>query len=614
MTIYYGDISEDLQIADSNKMVLIPEEGVVDELAVSDVVAATVTWSGEALTEGLTIADRMFSLGPDEADEVIQVSDTVEIVRVFQGRIREDVEIADVLALATTFGPTITENVVVSDGMIVGLTYSPVLTEALTVDDVVRGLHPHVVENITVSDVVEIVKRRIPMNTFQLFMRRTTDVYEVDMMPIFECCDTADKMCCGYMGTDIGPGDSVLIRIIGGCPPFTWEVSALGTLEFGITQNRTNILHGSESGLIGDSITVTITDDCDTEINCTIPFVPDYGDDYGCCSDPDYTELAYENDGATIFMPAARKFLVEVTGGCPPFRWIVDNPNFWWNSEYTEGRKNVLNSMPAIAHKECCTAWVIEDCNSSVTFRICPWPEIPDDVGPGPYEPGPGDCADFTYTPVSWDDDNPTTGPVDGSVSLSVENGVGPFLWMVTGAGASFATAITYGRGNSMTCSSFCGTAEITVTDLFCGETCSGVVLSVDGNWTYQGYTDDNHVLSCNNIMFPYSTYVGDSGKYRYYSSAVSMSSAKCCTYSGGFKDCKNTMDASNVQPALITNAYYAVTAGDTRIDCCTELNNHYPGPTPCQWPCESGSCGNSNYACSAKAWFSKLQIFEWTC
>jgi hypothetical protein len=604
MTIYYGDITEDLQIADSNKMVLIPEEGVVDELAVSDVVAATVTWSGEALTEGLTIADRMFSLGPDEADEVIQVSDTVEIVRVFQGRIREDVEIADVLAIAATFGPTITENVVVSDGMIVGLTYSPVLTEALTVDDVVRGLHPHVVESVTVADVVEIVKRRIPMNTFQLFMRRTTDVYEVDMMPIAECCDAADKMCCGYMGTDIGPGDSVLIRIIGGCPPFTWEVSALGTLEFGITQNRTNVLHGSESGLIGDSITVTITDDCDTEINCTIPFVPDYGDDYGCCSDPDYVELGYEYDGATIFMPAARKFLVEVTGGCPPFRWIVDNPNFWWNSEYTQGRKNVLNSMPAISREECCTAWVIDDCNSSVTFRICPMPDIPDPVGPGP-----GDCSEIDYTVISWDDDNPETGPVDGGVSLSVEDGVGPFSWAVSGAGASFGTALTYGRGNYLTLSDFCGSALVTVTDLFCNETCSGYIRSVDGEWVFKRYGQYSPI-SCNGVGAPSNTTICTVGHIRYRTTSAFGGGSRCCN---NFKTCKTRIAESIAgglprRSAPCTYAPTAVVAGDTYIDCCQTLHTYYPS---CD-DCAGDSC--SSYGCGGDTSFSQMAEHEWEC
>lgn len=72
----------------------------------------------------------------------------------------------------------------------------------------------------------------------------------------------------------IAPGGDITVTIIGGCPPYTWQVSGTGyTFDDTVSSNLTNTLNcaAGDCGVDYDPYaSLTITDDCDTSVTAKI--------------------------------------------------------------------------------------------------------------------------------------------------------------------------------------------------------------------------------------------------------------------------------------------------------------------------------------------------------
>ena len=121
-------------------------------------------------------------------------------------------------------------------------------------------------------------------------------------------------------------------------------------------------------------------------------------------------------------------------------------------------------------------------------------------------------CVEFTYpsscstvTPVSFRayGVNPETIIRSNSVTLTVQDGLGPYTWSVSGTGFSIA-ALTSGTSNSLIADgTACGTATVTVTD-FCGNSDTYEVRCTTGSWS--GWSGS---ASCQLTGGIYDTYLG---------------------------------------------------------------------------------------------------------
>lgn len=85
---------------------------------------------------------------------------------------------------------------------------------------------------------------------------------------------------------------------------------------------------------------------------------------------------------------------------------------------------------------------------------------------------------------ISWDDVNSAeTIARSSTVNIYVQDGVGPYDWVVAGTGFTLGGAQTSGVSNTLIADgSACGPAVITITDV-CGETTTGHVRCDTGKW-----------------------------------------------------------------------------------------------------------------------------------
>lgn len=169
-------------------------------------------------------------------------------------------------------------------------------------------------------------------------------------------------------------------------------------------------------------------------------------------------------------------------------------------------------------------------------------------------------CTAPAYVAPSWSSSNVTTMGGSASVTVYVDNGVGPYTWSVTGTGFSIPASTVIGA-NTLTTSSACGYGTITCTDS-CGNPCTGYVASTLGWWDPD--TDVQYTIQCQDSPNTCSSascigppsYCGfsatadvsacDNQRYQYINAAIlkGNSSPACSACSGcgaaylGRKDC----------------------------------------------------------------------------
>lgn len=196
-------------------------------------------------------------------------------------------------------------------------------------------------------------------------------------------------------------------------------------------------------------------------------------------------------------------------------------------------------------------------------------------------------------TPLSWDSGaSATTVARNASVTVAVQDGLGPYNWTVSGTGFSLATAQTSGVSNTLIAgAAACGSATISVTDQ-----CSGSVINyvrcTTGQW-------GNVTAGCILGGVPDSNVNGSmekiSGKYKQQQIIAGCSGTEiggcdatdCSAYcgSGGCINCTSCLDW-----------------------ICSDTNL---GNTQCgEWCCSYGACDEGSF-CAGN---SLLRYWEWIC
>jgi len=271
--------------------------------------------------------------------------------------------------------------------------------------------------------------------------------------PDSECCQDGPTTELAIPAAfDADPGWDKAVYVIGGCPPFTWGVTGTGfSIKNAETEEaRFNTVHAADDAC-GDGI-LTVTDACGDSVEAILET------DEGCCEDQGGDPLGWaDGNPDAICMSTTFQEPFGLSGGVPPYDWQVtigDSVASWGNASTTDPA-NVL--------------FATADEPTTVRLRVN------------------DDCGEIIYRDISlgmeWSDDNPETIDQDDEVAVSVDGGIGPFHWSVSGTGFSMEVSETQDGVNLLVSDgSACGPASITVTD-DCGQSVTGGVRCTEGSW-----------------------------------------------------------------------------------------------------------------------------------
>ena len=214
---------------------------------------------------------------------------------------------------------------------------------------------------------------------------------------------------------------------------------------------------------------------------------------------------------------------------------------------------------------------------------------------------------------MSWDDDaSADTIARSASVSIAVQDGLGPYNWSVSGTGFTLGTAQTAGVSNTLSADgAACGSATITITDQC--RTTTGYVRCTTGGWVYKGdQCDLAGEASLDSVTGADFTMVLTSGNKK---------QEEIFLY-GGYATCRVNGPGTECT--------------DTLSYCCSEstAGSCLSFSTPCSsipagfpFLCEFLSCRNecacawpidhaNRYCAIAKAWWNlgERSYYEWEC
>jgi len=356
----------------------------------------------------------------------------------------------------------------------------------------------------------------------------------------------------------IGRSGSIVLYVEGGCSNFTWASdnawATFGTAETSVRYNT--IESGADEG---QDTVVTVTDANGLEVTINVP----WNGAASCCEDP--PALSFQTLAVELG-PFPGEVVVFLDGGCPPFTWGISGTGFTLDYAATNSRRNRVHGT---ADNEV-SVTVEDSCGQTASVSSC-------------------DCAgdNVAYDSVNSDE----TVDQNGTATIIVTGGCGPFTWSVEGTGFSIP-ASTESRGNTLTADdTACGTATITVTDA-CGDSCEGIVRCTEGRWVYQGHVCG---LSGVGVLLDYSctdcsrgwSYELILGNKKQLASTL-QSCINDGDPPGGYANC---IDPDHNPPEVVAWDYY---------EDYSECSN----PEECEEGC----------APTQKVWSPQLLYYEWEC
>jgi hypothetical protein len=269
----------------------------------------------------------------------------------------------------------------------------------------------------------------------------------VIVAPYNSCSDTGYFFIYSFNPDYVGRGNSIVLYVEGGVPPYQWSVSGSAfTLLSSETTEQWNIITCDPATAVEVTETVTVIDSCGTTVSGSVCACE--VDNTVCCSDPSY---AFSGSLLGGIYAAGMTYTITVIGGCPPYKWetLPASPSdYEFEHKYTNTPSNVLLVKTADTPFY---LRVTDNCGNQVGWDGASaagvsWILSPEDAaahgvgGGGASDPCSGESG---YTP-------PTLGPMDedgdypfdvfrgDSVDLSVVNGKAPYLFWV-GICASFS-------------------------------------------------------------------------------------------------------------------------------------------------------------------------------
>lgn len=288
------------------------------------------------------------------------------------------------------------------------------------------------------------------------------------------CYDKAYFLYFPYQPWCLAASGEIEISVEGGVAPYTWAVSgSVFTLASAETAAQANTITAESDAVAGDEETITITDACGTEVTGTIRCC----DSTSCCVNPDY---AFSRPNASVYVSIGAYTQIHVQGGCSTYSWVMSGvtpSKITLRDATTNSNFNMIKCASDAAANE--TLTVTDGCGEVVTITIVP-----------SEGPNPNPCSILYYVNPSWNDDNAETVAREGFMTITIDNGYGPFTWAVSGTGFSLADEETALGSNDLSADeTACGTATVTVTDA-CGEsTVTGYVRCTTGEWVTKSNT-----------------------------------------------------------------------------------------------------------------------------
>ena len=185
-----------------------------------------------------------------------------------------------------------------------------------------------------------------PENNSNLLLKRT-GVGEVGfnkkLLADVACCNDPNyQFYFGYNPETNYIGELMPITIKGGCPPFNWSVSGS---DFGL-EEATTTDRSNNVGVVGDieqgvTETVTVTDACETSIECLVGLCR-VAYDGNCCSDEDYEFYSPYSSPLILGRGIANITDIEINKGCPAFTWVTYDDGVILGNEVISGRENTV--------------------------------------------------------------------------------------------------------------------------------------------------------------------------------------------------------------------------------------------------------------------------------
>ena len=296
----------------------------------------------------------------------------------------------------------------------------------------------------------------------------------------------------------IEPGDQTQLFVLGGCPPYKWEVlstepegrEAYFRFDREYMNSPSNNVWCYSSCPDGTLVTIQVTDGCDEVITAELYVVAtglsqtcaniDYGTftfQWDAQPAPNISSFEYPDDGDD--------FAIYHTGGISPFKWDVSHESVFFDDELTiQVRTAAGHTASAYIDEENCVSGNIIFSLVDACMNTPVWPD-----GSATLIVELICCCDQEDYEFTLDSEStPSEIDPNGDIDIYVQNGCPPFTWEVDGVGYSFDEAETTARVNTLRCGGgTCGAdyaygCEITVTD-FCGTEVEHEVRNTAGGW-----------------------------------------------------------------------------------------------------------------------------------
>jgi len=336
------------------------------------------------------------------------------------------------------------------------------------------------------------------------------------IVPPFDSCEDAGYFFIfDYNHCYLSKGGQIVLWVEGGVPPYVWWVdeedpcfwfeyqdagagadtlTTEGGLYDLVTEAGDTLVLEKDGGEAGTnaqyaflnasescdyianpfySETIKVRDSCGTELEFEVYLC----DTNVCCTEADYY-FSYDMH-SPMWISRGSSVIIEVSGGCPPYKWEVDGDGFSFEKLYTNEKRNTLSLANDAADGITAIITITDSCGYSVGGGTLTDRDLLDtdfDMdGPAGYVLGGDDeagvCDDTNYTFI-FDPNNPDELETPGEVEVAVIGGKLPIVWGVAGTGWSWEEGadvkwdFTNGRTNTLYGDeTACGKAVVTVSD-----------------------------------------------------------------------------------------------------------------------------------------------------
>ena len=256
--------------------------------------------------------------------------------------------------------------------------------------------------------------------------------------PYNSCSDEGYFFIWSFNPDYVNRGDSVVLWVEGGVPPYDWQVSGITfTLAQSITADQCNVVTATALVVTDVVETVTVIDSCGTVVSGTVCCC---GVATPCCDT--LPAITYSADNPEIFK-AGETWEIVIEGGCPPFKWETLPPaysDYHFEKTYTNARKNTLHLNTAgkvfwIRVTDACGTKYGSDTYYTGSACVIFTDEDFDKTGGFRWFGFADGCLSAGYSPPNWDPENPESKSPGDCDYFGIVNGLPLFTYWIAEQG-----------------------------------------------------------------------------------------------------------------------------------------------------------------------------------